>query len=621
MMKPKHDGTPWFLRGGYALLAILLAGLAFRILHIVQLHGSDLWGILSLDARFYTDLAHRVASNLSLPDGVITYNTLYPVFLGILFRIFGESLFVIRILQSVIGLVTVWLLYEAGCRLSERSAGRNIRAGLIAAAMAVLYVQFVLFEGSILATSLVTLLLTASVTLLLVIDEAIEREKALSGPATLPLVTFGIGAMLGAGALGRPNLFLLLVPAVPLWFGIKHGKWLPAAMCLLGSVLFLLPPALHNGAATGRFVPLSAHAGINLYVGNGPDADGTFSPPPGMRASMEGYIADAHVRAEALSGRSMTDGEASRYWTMAAIEEVRADWRRWLALLGRKILLFWNGAEISDVIDISFYREVSWALKLPILPFSLISALSLVGFLVLWREANRRGIVLIFAVAGLVSVLPFFVNTRYRMPVVPLLILSAAFFVSWVVGALQGRRWRSVAVAGAACIALFSMTAKPMVMINRSAGYTFIGNYHLEQGREEKALAAFETAHKLDPDRVETVVNYARILGRGGDYARALQLYERAYRRWPDFPMLAVEYGSILDETGEREEAETLLRYAASMGRRRDGVIACKLLSRIALGEGRKDEAELWIQRALAISPEDRSLVEMLDWLRGSRED
>ena len=173
-------------------------------------------------------------------------------------------------------------------------------------------------------------------------------------------------------------------------------------------------------------------------------------------------------------------------------------------------------------------------------------------------------------------------------------------------------------MSGAACIALLSMTARPMVMVNRSAGYTFIGNYHLEQGQEEKALAAFESAHRLDPDRVEAAVNYARILRRGGDHGRALPLYEKAYGRWPDFPMLAVEYGSLLEETGEREEAEELLRYAVSLGRRRDGVIACKLLSRIALGEGRREEAELWIQRALEISPGDGSLVEMLDWLRGS---
>jgi tetratricopeptide (TPR) repeat protein len=616
MTNPQRDGAPWFRRGGTILLALLLGGLLLRILYIVQLHGSDLWGLLSLDARFYSDLAHRVSSRLSLPEGVVTYNPLYPVFLGLLFRMFGESLLAARIIQSVLGLVTVWLLYESGCRLSIRGSGRNVLAGLIAALMAMLYAQFVLFEGSLLATSLVTLLLTASVALLLVIDESIGRGGSLSRPGVLPFVAFGVGAMLGAGVMGRPNLFLVLVPAVPLWFGFKHGKWLPAAVCLLGSVMLLMPITIHNGAATGRFIPLPAHGGINLYVGNGPDADGTFSPPPGMRASMEGYIDDARLRAEALAGKAMTDGEASRYWTRAAIDAIRADWGGWFALLGRKTALFWNGAEISDVIDLSFYREISWALRLQFLPFSLISALALVGFLVLWKKADRRGIILLFAGAGLLSILPFYVNTRYRMPVVPLLILSAAFFVSWAVDLLRERRWRSVALAGALLVILFSMTARPMVAVNRSAGYTFLGNYHLEQGREGKALAAFEEAYRLDPDRVETVVNYARILRVGGDRGRALQLYGRAYGRWPDFPMLAVEYGSLLEESGEREAADEILRYAVSLGRRRDTVIACKLLSRIAFEGGRGEEAEHWIRRALELSPGDQDLIDLLDWLR-----
>jgi hypothetical protein len=515
------------------------------------------------------------------------------------------------------GLLTLWLLYEAGCRLSVRGGGRNFRTGLIAAAMGALYVQFILFEGSLLATTLITLLGTASVTLLLVIDESIERGGSISAPAVLPFVTLGIGAMLGAGAMGRPNLFLLLVPAVPLWIGLRHRRWLPAAMCLLGSVLLMMPPAIHNGAATGRFIPLSSHGGINLYIGNGPVADGTFEPPPGIRPSMEGIVADARTRAEALTGRRMTDGEASRYWTREAVEAVREDWGRWLALVGRKILLFWNGAEVSDVIDLSFYMEVSWALRLPFLPFSVISALALVGFVLIWRGADRRGVVTLFAGAGFLSILPFFVNTRYRMPVVPILILPAAFLVSRAIEAVRERRWRHVAAAGIICAILVSMTARPMVTVNRSAGYTFIGNHHLEQERPGKALAAFEMAYRLDPDRVETVVNYARSLRMGGDHDRALTLYAEAYGRWPDFPMLAVEYGSLLEEVGKREEAKGILGHALSLGHRRDGVIACKLLSRIALSEGDREGAAQWILRALDISPGDRSLLDMLKWLRG----
>ena len=215
----------------------------------------------------------------------------------------------------------------------------------------------------------------------------------------------------------------------------------------------------------------------------------------------------------------------------------------------------------------------------------------------------------------------FFVNTRYRMPLVPVLLLPAALLVSWTAGALRSRSWRTAAAAGAGFIALTVVTARPMVAVNRSAGYTVRGNYRHEQGRRDKALVAFETAHRLEPGRVETAINYARILRLDGDNRRALSLYEKAYGLWPDFPMLAVEYGSLLDEAGERERAESLLRYAVSLGRSRDGVVACKLLSRIALEGGRREEAELWIRRALEFVPGDESLEEMLDYLRRSGTD
>ena len=617
MKNVKRDGTPWFLRGGTILLLLLLVGLLLRIVYTVQLHRSGLWGLLPLDARFYNDLAQSFASGLSLPEGVITYNPLYPVFLGIIFKIFGESLLAVRIIQSALGLATVWLIYEAGCRLTVRGGGgRNVRTGLIAASMAVLYAQFVLFEGSLLATSLVTLLLAASATLLLVIEESIERGGSLAGPGALPFAAFGVGAMIGAGVMGRPNLFLILAPVVPAWLGFKHKKWLPAAMCLLGSVMLLVPITVHNGAATGRFLPLPAHGGINLYVGNGPDADGTFSPPPGMRASMEGYIEDARVRAEELSGGPMTDGEASSYWTSAAIDAIRDDWGRWFALLGRKIALFWNGAEISDVIDLSFFREVSWTLRLQFLPFALVSALALVGFLILWWKGDRRGVILLFSGAGMLSVLPFYVNTRYRMPVVPVLMLPAAFFISWTVDRIRNRSWRIAAPAVILAAALFAVTARPMVGVNMSAGYTFIGNYHLEEQRFEEAFDAFAEAYRLDPERVETNVNYARILRIRRDREGALRLYERAYGQWPDYPMLAAEYGSLLYEVGSRKEAEEMLLHAISLGRKREIIIACKLMSRIAFETGRRSEAVRWIERALEVVPGDPDLLGTLKQLR-----
>jgi tetratricopeptide (TPR) repeat protein len=600
-----------------AALAVLLAGAVIRVVFLVQLHGSDLWELLSLDARFYAELATRIASGGGL-GGVVTYNPLYPLFLAPIFRLTGHTLITVRLAQSALGIVTLWLVYKAGRLLAAEERGLGGLTGLAAMVMALLYGQFVLFEGSILATSLVTFISTTSVTIALRLEGMLKREGECAGPdprMALWIPASGLGALLGAGALGRPNFFLLLAAIVPVWIVVGYHRWRCAAACAVGSLIVLAPILIYNSARSGQFVPVSAHGGINLYIGNRPDADGTFATPQGIRAYMEGIVEDSRAVAAQRTGRDLTHAEASRYWTGETIAAIKADPARWLALLGRKLMLFWNGSEISDVVDIGFVRTSCPVLGLLFVPFSLISAFALVGLLLVWRHAARPQVVLLFVVAGVASILPFFVNTRYRMPVLPVIILAAAYFMAWIVRSTAGRRWKGSAVYVAAAALLLALTSRAMVDVNPSAGYTFLGNFHMERRQEEKAEKAFREAYRLEPDRVETAINYARILQLRGNKEQAKVLYTDAYRRWPDFPMLAVEYASLLDAMGERGEAKEALLYAVSLGRSRDSVLACKLLSRIALSEGNGGEAVYWIRKALEILPGDKDLLEILQWI------
>lgn len=603
-----------------AAFIVLLMGAVVRAVYLLQLHRSDLWELLSLDARFYSELAGGIASSGALPGGVITYNPLYPIFLASIFRLFADSLIAVRLVQSLLGIAALWLVYRAGKLLSGREGGGL--TGLAAMTLAALYAQFLLFEGSLLATSLITFVSAASIAVLMdlerIIDEG-ERLSVFGRPIPVWAAAVGLGALLGAGGLGRPNFFLPLVAACPVWFVIKRRLWRCAAACLIGSILLLAPILVYNAVQSGQFVPVSAHGGINLYIGNGPTANGTFDAPQGVRPYMEGIVRDSKALAEQRMGREVTHSEASRYWTGETVRAIKADPSRWLRLLGRKLMLMWNGSEISDVVDIRLYRKSCPVLGLLFVPFSVISALSLVGLLLIMRSAERKSAVILFVGAGLISILPFFVNTRYRMPVLPALVLSAAYFISWAARSAAAGRWKGFAIAVAAAALLFSQTARPMVRVNPSAGYTFLGNFHMERKQEEKAEEAFREAYRLDPDRVETVINYARILKLRDAKERSRDLYSRAFERWPDYPMLAVEYGSMLDSVGEREMAKEAFLYAVALERTRDSVVACKLLSRIAISEGSVDEAIYWIRKALEILPGDKDLLEMLQWIEGQR--
>jgi tetratricopeptide (TPR) repeat protein len=204
------------------------------------------------------------------------------------------------------------------------------------------------------------------------------------------------------------------------------------------------------------------------------------------------------------------------------------------------------------------------------------------------------------------------------MPSMPLLIVAAGVLPAWGIGAARKRRWkRLAAVVAVAALWAGLVAGREMIVVNRSAVYTFLGNHYMSEGERYKGLKAFTRAHELDPDGVGTTINYARALRVNGMTDEALEQYERAWRMDPGFPHLAVEYGSLLEEAGQREEARRFYLAAWESGRDADRVLACKHLARAAYAEGKIDEAIGWIERGLDVAPGDESLIDLLNRLEG----
>jgi hypothetical protein len=137
-----------------ALAAIIAAGLVVRLVFLVQLERSEFGGVLSLDSRFYYDLARAISEGGAPPAGALDFNPLYPAFLVVVFKLFGAGLSAPRIVQFALGLFTIALVYAAGARLVEgprKGKPSGAVTAFAAAAMTLLYRQFVLYEGTIIA--------------------------------------------------------------------------------------------------------------------------------------------------------------------------------------------------------------------------------------------------------------------------------------------------------------------------------------------------------------------------------------------------------------------------------------------------------------------------------------
>ena len=276
-----------------------------------------------------------------------------------MYRLFGAGDLAPRLAQAVLGVLTIALVYLGALRLVEGPRSGRLPASATAAAaaaMALCYAPFVLYEGMLLGTAVEVFLFAAALLLSLALDQTMRGGSRVSlgrRSVPAPLLALLLGACCGAGALGRPNLFLLLSAALPLWFlaGARfRRRGIEAAVLFAAGVaLFLLPVVIRNAAATGRFVPVTTHGGLNFYIGNRAGATGVFGLPDGMRGDMMGLIEDGRLRAEAETGRGLSETEVSDFYVRRTLAEIGRDPGRWLRLLARKLALFWNETEVPDI--------------------------------------------------------------------------------------------------------------------------------------------------------------------------------------------------------------------------------------------------------------------------------
>src|SRR5262249_8847006 len=150
-------------------------------------------------------------------------------------------------------------------RLARRLGGPP--AGLAAAGLVACAWPLVFFEGELLDAAILPGCVLSA---LVAVEAAADRPSAGRGLLA--------GALLGVSPLVRPHA-LPLAAVVPIRLGWATrrrrgpGGGAAAAALALGAVLGILPATVRNARVSGTWVPISANGGINLYVGNNPEAD------------------------------------------------------------------------------------------------------------------------------------------------------------------------------------------------------------------------------------------------------------------------------------------------------------------------------------------------------------
>src|SRR5262245_2858352 len=386
---PKRSFEEWLQRNPRRWVAAV-AGLAFllRAVYLWKLSKSSFYYPDRLDPFFYFNWAREIAAGHWLGDRIFAQSPLYAYLVAVFLKVLGESRIfpILQLFQILLGVGSCLLVIRIGRRVgSELEA---FLAGLLAA----LYGPFLFYEGMVMKTFLSTFLTVFLVDLLLR-SEGVRRGMLIAS-----------GLVFALTSLVRDN-FVLLFPLLLAGFilalpGLEPARKLRACLLFtLGAALGILPVTARNYAVGKEFALLTTGGGEVFYIGNNPDANGRYLPPPFVHATPEKEHDDFIAKASERSGRQLTPGESSRYWLSQGVQWIGSNPGAWLKLLGRKLLIFWNAYELPDNYN---YYEVRQVLLTPmslagmlllvplrVMTFNLIAPLGLAGILLSiprWRR-------------------------------------------------------------------------------------------------------------------------------------------------------------------------------------------------------------------------------------------
>ncbi len=547
-------------RSAWIVLAVVLA---LRFIHFAGALHSPLSYQLSPDENFYLRFAQAVAGGAG--GSTVEFAFLDPVYgyiAGFVFRLAGENLFAVYVLQILLDTFTAFCLILIGREL------KRPRAGLLAALIYGITVTALLFCTTLLKTVWVANFMTVWVLAALVL---------LRRPRAYGWVLFGI--LCGYGIALRSTLALMTLLALVLlpwlhvtWKGRSVMETLRGmGLLLLGLALPLALLTLRNHRAAGVQSPLTNNGGVVLHMHYNPDN-------PTGRTWIPSFVSYFHPsdiqrgytqEAEKRLGRTLTPLEVDAYWRGQAIDYIRSNPLAAARSIAGKFAQFVAYPEIPNNRSLADERLFSPMLRILPSPFGWLFALGVPG-LVLWLTRDRRAWLAFAPIATVVVTVTVFVAIdRYRFQAVPIFALGAGLFLDALAEYLGQDRIRPAALLLAAAAALGTasvLLAHPLRPLPPRLDKAVWG--YIRMGDIGAAKQAGLKAAATQPNNYRLFEALAYIAAEEKDYAGAAEHYRRAIRIKPDSHVAHFRLARLLERMGRRDEAAAHAAAAVRIARR-----------------------------------------------------
>lgn len=572
------------------MAAVFAVALAVRLAYLAAFRSSPFFGGLMVDAQWHDEWAWNLARGAWTPGGHAFFRApLYPFWLGLWYWILGHDLTAIRVVQAVLG---------AGTAAALAGAGRRIfggRAGLAAGLVAALYGTLVFFDGELLIPNLLLALLAWA--LFFLAGRPRLRNELIAA------------ALLGLAVAARPNA-LVLLPVLLVRLVLVGRR---ARTVLLAAGVGLLPAlglTAANAAIEGTWVFVASQGGVNFYAGNHARASGRSVEIPELAdiVSWRQFVAESRRVAEHARGRSLDSGQVSRWWFRRGVDWIGAHPAAAAKLTLEKAYYLLNGFEIPSNRDPYFHRPgilrlLLWHAGPAAFPWGLVFPLAVAGGALALGDPRRRRwavpLVLWFVLYAL-SVIPFFVTGRFRLGLLPPVLLLAGYALVAGRRLLSPRAWIPALVA----LGIANSNLAGARTENPAQELVRLGNAEMRQGRREDGLRSLEAGYRLDPRSAIAADLLAEAYMKASRPADAAPLFQQAVNARPGDANLRFDLGVAFLEMERFDQAAAAFETAVRLDSTDVG--SWTNLGVAEESRRRMDRAEAAYRRALSLDPADR---------------
>ncbi|MFI5253127.1 MAG: ArnT family glycosyltransferase [Bacteroidota bacterium] len=414
--EPKSNPVSKILLSPLFVPAVFIVGIATRLFWLLMFHPDP-----QSDYAFYLQSAESIVSGhgYATSDGSATayFPIGYPLFLAALFRIFGISVTVVQAANVILSVASLFLAYPIARHLFKSETVGRFFLLLLA-----IYPNNIAYTSLVAVETFYLFLMFLGVALLLPCMSNDGRTHYVR--LLLAGLVFGYATLVKAQTLLLPGLLLLLFPLLALKWKSSLDRLKKIALLYVVLIAVVSPWIIRNYNLYHDFL-LSNNDGLNLYMGNGPEATGRWVP-------IEWFA----NRDDTLNEHTINVIARKR-----ALDYIRTHPGHTLSLIPKKLAalflpgdgIMWTlrgmkGDEIKSSRDgLMLLARFDWNYELLLKIFFICSLLF--GVWRRFREGKGHGWSLLGIVVVLyfvITYLVFYGEARYAIPIYPWMIMYVA---------------------------------------------------------------------------------------------------------------------------------------------------------------------------------------------------